>query len=55
MRVEPEIASEVERGEVPREDVAKVIFGCLEDDSSIGKEFQVVSRFTDVKDAISNL
>jgi uncharacterized protein YbjT (DUF2867 family) len=50
-----EAASKVERGEIPREDVAKVIFGCLEDDSTIGKEFQVVSGSADVKVALSNL
>ncbi|WP_187444891.1 SDR family oxidoreductase [Rossellomorea vietnamensis] len=50
-----EIASEVERGEVPREDVAHVLFGTLEDDSTIGKEFQVVTGSTPVKEALGNL
>jgi uncharacterized protein YbjT (DUF2867 family) len=50
-----EIAKEVERGDVPREDVAQVIFGCLEDDSTIGKEFQVVSGAADVKEALHKL
>jgi uncharacterized protein YbjT (DUF2867 family) len=50
-----EIAGEVERGDVPREDVAQVLFGCLEDDSTIGKEFQVVSGLTGVKEALSKM
>ncbi|WP_044022432.1 SDR family oxidoreductase [Bacillus sp. SG-1] len=50
-----EAASEVERGEISREDVAQVLFECLESDSTIGKEFQVVSGSTSVKDVISNL
>ncbi|WP_409252807.1 SDR family oxidoreductase [Bacillus sp. SCS-153A] len=50
-----EAAREVERGEIPREDVAQVIFGCLEDESTIGKEFQVVSGSADVKKSLSNI
>ncbi len=50
-----EIAREVERGDVPREDVAQVLFGCLDDGSTIGKEFQVVSGSTAVKEALSNI
>ncbi|RIW31360.1 SDR family oxidoreductase [Bacillus salacetis] len=50
-----QIAEEVERGDVPREDVAQVLFGVLDDDSTIGKEFQVVSGSTGVKEALSHL
>ncbi|WP_223701745.1 SDR family oxidoreductase [Sutcliffiella deserti] len=50
-----EIAREVEIGEVPREDVAHVLFGCIEADSTIGKEFQVVSGSADVKEALGKL
>ncbi|SDM12735.1 NAD(P)H-binding [Sediminibacillus halophilus] len=48
-------ATEVERGEVPREDVASVIAASLENDSTIGKEFQVVTGTTPIKEAISSL
>lgn len=50
-----EAASEVERGEIPREDVARVIFGCLEDSSTIGKEFQIVSGTTPIEEALKKL
>ncbi|WP_456272462.1 SDR family oxidoreductase [Bacillus sp. AK031] len=50
-----QIAGKVERGDVPREDVAQVLFGCLENDSTIGKEFQVVSGATSIKEALSNI
>lgn len=50
-----EAASEVERGEIPREDVAGVIFGCLEDSSTIGKEFQIVSGTTPIEEALKKL
>ncbi|MGP4074930.1 SDR family oxidoreductase [Halobacillus sp. K22] len=50
-----EAASKVERGEVPREDVANVIAATLEDDSTIGKEFQVVSGTNMIKEAIKSL
>ncbi|UFU00252.1 SDR family oxidoreductase [Radiobacillus kanasensis] len=48
-------AVEVERGMVPRVDVAEVIFGCLENDSTIGKEFQVVSGSTPIEEAVKQL
>lgn len=51
-----EAASEVERGEIPREDVARVILGCLEDSSTIGKEFQIVSGgTTPIKEVLKKL
>ena len=50
-----EAASTVERGEVPREDIARVIAACLENGATIGKEFQVVGGATLVKDAIDSL
>lgn len=50
-----EAASKVERGEVPREDVANVIAATLEDDSTIGKEFQVVGGTKSIKEAIQSL
>ncbi|PSL42960.1 putative NAD(P)-binding protein [Salsuginibacillus halophilus] len=48
-------AAEVERGYVPREDVAAVIAASLENDATIGKEFQVVSGEQSVKDAVKSL
>ncbi|SES91592.1 NAD(P)H-binding [Salinibacillus kushneri] len=48
-------AVEVDRGEVPREDVARVIVAALENDSTVGKEFQLVTGTTPVKDAIDSI
>src|SRR5699024_1672200 len=45
----------VERHEYPREDDAHVILTCLEEVSTIGKEFQVVTRQKQIKDAIKAL
>ncbi|ARI78743.1 SDR family oxidoreductase [Halobacillus mangrovi] len=50
-----EAASTVERGEIPREDVARVILASLEDQTTIGKEFQVVAGDKSVQDAIQSL
>ena len=50
-----EAATTVEPKEVPREDIAQVIFACLENDSTIGKEFQVIGGSIPVKEAISTL
>ncbi|MGI8316973.1 SDR family oxidoreductase [Halobacillus mangrovi] len=50
-----EAASTVERGEIPREDVARVILASLEDQTTIGKEFQVVGGNKPVQDAIHSL
>lgn len=48
-------AKEVERNEVPREDVARVILTCLENESTIGKEFQVVKGTTPVADIVNSI
>lgn len=50
-----EIAEQVTRGEVSREDVASVIVASLENDKTIGKEFQVVGGSNSVKDAIASV
>ncbi|WP_085993009.1 SDR family oxidoreductase [Oceanobacillus senegalensis] len=50
-----EAATQVERNEVPREDVASVILACLENENTIGKEFQVVTGKTPIKEAIDSL
>ncbi|HLR69733.1 MAG TPA: SDR family oxidoreductase [Virgibacillus sp.] len=47
-----EAATEVERNEIPREDVASVIVASLENEKTIGKEFQVVTGAKSIKDAI---
>lgn len=48
-------AYEVDRGEVPREDVAAVILASLENETAIGKEFQVVTGTTPIKEAIHSI
>ncbi|HHU19254.1 MAG TPA: SDR family oxidoreductase [Bacilli bacterium] len=48
-------AERVERGEIPRDDVARVIFACLEKDATIGKEFQIVGGNTPINEAIDAL
>lgn len=50
-----EAAPNVSRGQVPREDVAGVIFQCIENESTIGKEFQVVTGTTSIKEAVKSL
>ncbi|WP_407270303.1 SDR family oxidoreductase [Radiobacillus sp. PE A8.2] len=50
-----EVATEVERGEVPREDVAAVIFGSLDNNTTIGKEFQVVSGTSPLNEAVKSI
>lgn len=50
-----ELAPEVERGDIPREDVARVIVATLENETTIGKEFQVVTGSTTIQDAIRAL
>ncbi len=46
------LASHVETGEIPREDVAKVILETLKNDATIKKEFEVVSGDTKIYEAI---
>ncbi|MYL29954.1 MULTISPECIES: SDR family oxidoreductase [Halobacillus] len=48
-------AETVERGEISREDVAGVLLAVLENESTIGKEFQVVGGSTSIKDAVNKL
>ncbi|WP_090854740.1 SDR family oxidoreductase [Paraliobacillus sp. PM-2] len=49
-----QLAEKVERGEIPREDVAEVILQTLQNDKTIGKEFQIVSGDTPIKEAVQN-
>ncbi|WP_188206636.1 SDR family oxidoreductase [Alkalibacillus aidingensis] len=48
-------ASKVDRGEIPREDVARVILATLENNKTIGKEFQIVAGTTPVKEAVESV
>jgi len=45
----------VNRDEVPREDIARVILASLENNKSIGKEFQVVKGSTAVEEAVNSI
>lgn len=48
-------APTVDRDEIPRQDVAKVILTSLENDATISKEFQVVKGTTNIETALKNL
>lgn len=50
-----EAAEKVEANKVPRDDIAQVLLACLEDKSTIGKEFQVIAGDTPVKEAVASL
>jgi uncharacterized protein YbjT (DUF2867 family) len=45
----------LERGEIPREDVAAVLLAVLETPSSVGKVFELVSGDTPVEEAVRSL
>ncbi|MFD1416016.1 SDR family oxidoreductase [Oceanobacillus jeddahense] len=49
------LGANVERGEVPREDIAKVIYTSLKNDKTIGKRFQAVGGETSVEEAIQSV
>lgn len=49
------LARHVERGKVPREDVAAVIVAVLDDDRTIGRVFEVVGGDTEIVKALSDL
>ena len=48
-------AETVDRDEIPREDVAGAILACLENDSTVNKEFQVISGENEINKAIQSL
>lgn len=48
-------AKELERDDIPREDVAKVILACLDNESTIGKEFQVVRGDVPIEEAVKSI
>jgi uncharacterized protein YbjT (DUF2867 family) len=49
------VGTELERGEIPREDVAATLLAVLETPSTIGKTFELVSGDTPIEEAISAL
>ena len=49
------VGTELERGSVPREDVAAVVLAVLETPSSIGKTFELVSGDTPIEEAVRGL
>ena len=49
------VENDVNRGEISREDVAKVVFACLENQSSIRKEFKVISGKLSIFEAINTV
>lgn len=49
------IGYDLEIGDIPREDVARVIVASLENEFTIGKEFQVTSGNSSVYDAIKSI
>lgn len=50
-----EAGMDVDRGQISREDVAKVIEACLEDKNTIGKEFQIVNGSQPIKEAVRSI
>lgn len=48
------LAEKVDRGEIPRADVAALITAVLDDPSTIGKQWEVVGGSTPIADAISS-
>ena len=49
------VGTNLERGEIPREDVAAVLLAVLETPSSVGKAFELVSGDTPVEEAVRAL
>jgi uncharacterized protein YbjT (DUF2867 family) len=49
------VGTDLERGEIPREDVAATLLAVLETPSTIGKTFELVSGDTPIEEAISAL
>lgn len=50
-----EAAEKVERNDIPRADVARVILAVLENERTIGKEFQVVCGNVEITQAVATL
>jgi hypothetical protein len=49
------LARHVERGRIPREDVATVLRACLDDRRTVGHVFEVVGGDTPVDEAVTAL
>ena len=49
------VGTDLERGEIPREDVAATLFAVLETPSAIGKTFELVSGDTPIEEAVRAL
>jgi uncharacterized protein YbjT (DUF2867 family) len=49
------VGTDLERGEIPRDDVAAVLLAVLEQPGSIGKTFELVSGDTPVDEAVASL
>jgi uncharacterized protein YbjT (DUF2867 family) len=50
-----QVGTDLERGEIPREDVAATLLAVLETPSTIGKTFELVSGDTPIEEAIRAL
>lgn len=48
-------ASEVERGSIPREDVANVVVASLEEENTFNKGFDLISGDTPIEDAVKSV
>ena len=49
------VGTEIERGSIPREDVAAVVVAVLETPDSVGKTFELVSGDTPIEEAVREL
>jgi uncharacterized protein YbjT (DUF2867 family) len=49
------VGTDLERGDIPRDDVAAVLLALLETPSSVGKTFELVSGDTPVDEAVRSL
>ena len=47
------VADKVDRGDIPRDDVAAVLFAVLEGDNTVGKTFELVGGDTPVAEAVA--
>jgi uncharacterized protein YbjT (DUF2867 family) len=50
-----QVGRKMERGEIPRDDVAAVMYACLRADNTIGKAFEVKSGDTPVEEAVASI
>jgi uncharacterized protein YbjT (DUF2867 family) len=49
------VGTDIERGQVPRDDVAAVLLAVLETPGSVGKTFELVSGDTPIDEAVAKL